>query len=135
MSRSGYSDDLDSRDLAMWRGRVASATRGQRGQRLFRELAAAMDAMPEKALIADSLVDADGDFCALGVVGKARGVDVTKLDAEDPAGVGEAFDIASCLAQEIVYMNDEWGSCHETPAERWARMRRWVASQIKEQTS
>jgi hypothetical protein len=29
MSRSGYSDDLDPRDLAMWRGQVASIIRGK----------------------------------------------------------------------------------------------------------
>lgn len=35
--RSGYSDacDMDQRDLAMWRGRVASAIRGKRGTGLM----------------------------------------------------------------------------------------------------
>jgi hypothetical protein len=36
MSRSGYSDDND--DVALWRGRVASATRGKRGQAVARRL-------------------------------------------------------------------------------------------------
>jgi len=41
MSRSGYSDDCEGSELAMWRGQVASAKRGKRGQRFFRELVAA----------------------------------------------------------------------------------------------
>ena len=56
MSRSGYTDDLDD-DLAMgrWRGMVASATRGRRGQKLLTDLLAALDAMPEKALVAKQI--------------------------------------------------------------------------------
>lgn len=50
MSRSGYSDDCEN--IAMWRGVIASATRGKRGQRFFRDLVTALDAMPEKALVA-----------------------------------------------------------------------------------
>lgn len=109
---------------------VASAARGQRGQRLFREMLAALDAMPEKALVAGELATNDGDVCALGALGVARGIDMGKIDPEDPAQVGEAFDIADCLAQEIVYMNDEWGDYGETPEQRWARMRKWVAGKI-----
>jgi hypothetical protein len=45
MSRSGYSDDLDPLALGRWRGRVASAMRGKRGQAFLREMLAAMDAM------------------------------------------------------------------------------------------
>lgn len=55
MSRSGYSDDLDSWSMIRWRGAVTSATRGARGQAFFREMLAALDAMPEKKLIADDL--------------------------------------------------------------------------------
>ena len=59
MSRSGYTDYDDS-DFAnwnhiRWRGQVASATRGKRGQQFFRDLIAALDAMPTKVLITDDL--------------------------------------------------------------------------------
>lgn len=60
MSRSDYSEDLDMWDLIRWRGQVASAIRGKRGQKLLRDLAAALDAMPVKALIADELQTEDG---------------------------------------------------------------------------
>lgn len=55
MSRSGYTDDDDD-PLATgrWRAQVRSAIRGKRGQAFLRELIAALDAMPEKALITEN---------------------------------------------------------------------------------
>lgn len=131
MSRSGYSDDCDGWELALYRGQVASATNGKRGQKLLRELADAMDAMPVKELIAEEL-EQDGAHCALGVVGAMRGIDMSKIDPAESEQVAEAFDIARQLAQEIVYMNDEWGDYGETPEARWTRMRKWVQEQIKD---
>ncbi len=126
MSRSGYSDDLDDNwQLIKWRGQVASAIRGKRGQACLREMLAALDAMPEKALIAHEL-ELAGDVCALGALGKARGLDMAKLDPEEPDDVAAAFNIASPLAREIVYENDE-GPYGETAEQRWKRMREWVA--------
>lgn len=139
MSRSGYSDDGDN--LAMWRGMVASATRGKRGQQFFRDLLAALDAMPKKRLIAHELQQADGEVCAIGALGAARGVDMAKIDPECPEQVAPLFNIAECLAQEVVYMNDERFDYHwdrqthtrieYTPEERWGNMRAWVAEQIR----
>lgn len=142
MSRSGYVDDIDD-DLAAgrWRAQVKSATRGKRGQAFLKELAAAMDAMPVKELIADELIDDEGQCCTIGVVCKARGVDVSKIDYEDPEQVGNAVNIARPLAAEIEYENDEyqqwsrdadgkWIQDGETPAARWTRMRKFVESQI-----
>lgn len=141
MSRSGYVDDLDQRDLAMYRGRVASAIRGKRGQAFLRELAAAMDAMPIKTLIAGELISATGDCCAIGVVCKARGVDVKPIDYDDPDQVGAAVGIDRVMAAEVEYANDEcaefrkdesgrW-NLSETPAQRWHRMRKWVENNLK----
>lgn len=58
MSRSGYIDDYDDDNgsLAMYRGQVASAMRGKRGQAFLRGLLSALDEMPEKRLIAGHLV-------------------------------------------------------------------------------
>lgn len=135
MSRSGYSDEVDDQQaFAMYRGRVASATRGKRGQEFFKALAAAMDAMPVKALIANSLENDHGNVCALGALGDARGVDLSAIDPEDAVTVAQVFDIAVCLAREVVYMNDEGYASYfdENPAERWTRMRQWVERQIKQ---
>lgn len=129
MSRAGYSDDCDQWSLIRWRGQVASAIRGARGQAFLRELIAALDAMPEKALVADVLEEA-GNVCAIGSVGLVRGIDMAKLDPEDPDGIAAAFGIAPQMVREIEYMNDEatWG---EEPAERWQRMRVWAIGNLK----
>lgn len=60
------------------------------------------------------------------------------LDPSEPEQVAAAFDIAPQLAEEIVYMNDEYfdfeyvGNVRTdiTPEKRWEKMREWVAKQI-----
>lgn len=144
MSRSGYTDDNDN-PLATgrWRAQVRSAMRGRRGQAFLQELAASMDAMPVKELIAEELIDADGSCCTIGVVCKSRGVDVAKVDYDDASSVGAAVGIAYQMVAEIEYENDECGErwdrdeatgkyehVTETSAERWQRMRAWVERQL-----
>lgn len=142
MSRSGYSDDIDSswRHIS-WRGAVASAIRGARGQAFLKEMLAALDALPEKRLIAGDLaVEPTPLFwrwgeplqvCAIGSVGKARGLDMSQIDPEDPSQVARAFGIAEALAQEIEFENDQDFSWkNESPERRFARMRAWVVSCI-----
>lgn len=129
MSRHGYSDDLDTTTLNLYRGRVANAVRGKRGQQFLRELADALDAMPIKELIYGELVSEEGDVCAIGAVCKARGLDVSKIDYEEPDEVAKAVGIATCMAAEIEFTNDDW-SYSESPAKRWQRMRKWVEEQI-----
>lgn len=161
MSRSGYSDgEGDNWSLIRWRGAVRSALTGARGQAFLRELAAAMDAMPVKELVAGEL-EADGAFCALGVVGKARGVNLSTIDTENWRQLSEAFGIAESMAREVMYENDEcvvdgtwvtteicgpvrpdypdWGlhtrsrflPASNTGALRWHHMRKWVEEQIQ----
>jgi len=133
MSRSGYDDCCDfDWQLIMYRGQVANATRGKRGQLMFRELKAALESMPVKQLIEGKL-ELSGEVCALGALGQARGLDMSQLDPEDAQQVGNAFDIARQLAAEVMYENDEGIWSHpEEPEHRWHRMHRWVSSQIKE---
>lgn len=134
MSRSGYNEDGDDQwSLIMWRGQVASAIRGKRGQAFLRELVEALDAMPEKTLIAHELHKA-GAVCAIGSVGAKRGVDMEKLDPDDYDSIAAAFGIARQLVQEIEFMNDEyeWHG-NDTPEKRWQRMRDWAANQLKSQ--
>jgi hypothetical protein len=142
MSRSGYSDDCGGWDLICWRGAVKSALSGKRGQAFLIELRDAMDAMPEKRLVTDTL-EADGQFCTLGVLGAKRGLDMRKIEAHCPETVSEAFGIARAMASEIVFENDEHPGHHEqqadgsykwvaeSPERRWHRMRKWVDSHIK----
>lgn len=129
MSRSGYSDDCeDNWANICWRGAVASAMKGARGQAFLNELIVALDALPEKKLIKDDL-EAEGAVCAIGAVGKARGIDMTKLDPHESGQVAGAFGIAPAMAQEIVYMNDEW-FWKQTPEERFDAMRKWAKDEV-----
>jgi len=163
MSRSGYSDDYGDDDplaLGRYRAQVMSAIRGKRGQALLRELLVALDAMPDKCLVAGEL-EADGQFCALGVVGQARGINLASIDTYDVESLGTKFNIAEQLAREIMWVNDEhvsdhrwveieicgpvrqrhpdWGRHRQTVRvpnehageERWQTVRKWVASHIK----
>lgn len=133
MSRSGYTDEWDE-STAMWRGVIASATRGKRGQAFFRFLVDALDAMPVKRLIAGALgtEEPEGDVCALGCLARQKGATLEEDDTEDYRKLGETFDIAEQLAQEVMYWNDDAGPyAGETPEERWARVRKWAASQIR----
>ena len=131
MSRSGYTDDCEGWDLIRWRGAVNSAIKGARGQAFLKEMLTALDAMPEKKLIAGELAEGDA-VCALGAVGKARGVAMDGIDPEDRERVARAFGIAEALAAEIVFENDQdFYYSKETPEERFARMRRWIEGQIE----
>lgn len=135
MSRSGYSDDYDGNDdqwaQIRWRGAVESSIRGRRGQALLRELLEALDAMPEKRLIADDLITPSGEVCALGALGVKRGIadDLKTKDPWDYPNLANIFGVAAPLIQEIEWMNDEgvWGA---TPEQRWLNMRAWVAGRI-----
>jgi hypothetical protein len=131
MSRSGYSEDCWGWDLIRWRGAVASSIRGKRGQAFLRELAEALDALPEKRLIAHEL-QSGNSVCAIGSVGLKRGIDMSGLDPDYPEEIAQTFGVATPLVQEIEFMNDEsyWEA---TPEERWQVMRDWVASHIREE--
>ena len=130
--RSGLVEagELDQKDYAMWRGRVASSIRGRRGQQLLRDALAALDAMPAKRLIPEAIVE-DGDVCLLGAVANARGMPaVNLLDPEDHDDLSKKFNVAACLIREIEYVNDEEGRAEETPEERFIRVRKWIERHI-----
>lgn len=147
MSRSGYTDDYEDNSLHLYRGAVASAIKGRRGQAFLKEMLAAMDAMPVKRLVAGELEEPDQvpcshwglyetqAVCAIGTVGQARGVDMSRLDPEDADGVASKFGIAEAMAREIVYMNDEGNWYPETPEQRFDRMRKWIVSEIRAEPS
>jgi hypothetical protein len=134
MSRSGYIDDSDYDQWAMirWRGAVASAFRGKRGQAFLREMLAALDALPEKRLLVDELQDPyDSNLvCAIGAVGRIRGVDMQALDPEDHDDIAAVFNISHDMACEIMFTNDEGFGWQVTPEERFYRMRAWIVGEL-----
>lgn len=137
VGRSGYSDDVENWSLIRWRGQVASAIRGKRGQAFLRELIEALDALPEPRLIPNNLEHA-GNVCAIGSVGLKRGVDMSVIDIDDYDKIAAVFGIAHQLVQEIEFMNDEgygdWDSesrqIVRTPEGRWSFMRAWAVSNL-----
>lgn len=132
MSRSNYSEDVgDEWQFIRWRGAVTSAIYGRRGQAFLAEMLAAMDALPEHKLVANEL-EVEGAVCAIGAVGRSRGIDMAKLDPEDSETIAGRFGIADALAREIAYENDEGSYRLETPEERFARMRAWVDAHVVE---
>jgi hypothetical protein len=139
VSRSGYSDDEERYpgQYALHDQRVRNAIRGERGQEFLRELVAALDAMPVKSLAAYTVAH-EGEFCALGCVGGARGLDLSPVSGPD---MGEWWDwstewlrdklgLSDTLAREVVYRNDDAGPRDETGEARWQRVRSWAASHI-----
>jgi len=141
MSRHGYVEFDGDDPLAegRWRGAMLSALRGKRGQAFLRELLEAINAIPDKLLVANKFTRG-GEVCALGSVAVRRGIDLTEFepgegedswdDDVDHDALAAKFGIASCMAREIMYENDE-GGWRETPQERWKRVRDWVIRNIR----
>lgn len=157
MSRSGYCEDGDGDNwsLICYRGAVNAAIKGHRGQMFLAELLAVLDAMPEKVLVAGDL-EADGQFCALGIAGKARGCNLASINTYDHDALSNTFNIAESLAREIMWINDEsigehrwervetfgplqpWEDRHpyirvknaDAGFRRWQAVREWVAANI-----
>jgi hypothetical protein len=141
VSRSGYVDYYDDHwQLGIWRGQVASAIRGRRGQAFLRELIEALDALPEKRLIRGALQTVPAfippnialpQVCAIGAVGVRRGIDLDRLDQQAPRVIADALGIAHQLVSEIEYMNDD-AAWTATPESRWHAMRAWAIRNLRE---
>lgn len=140
MSRSEYTNDgEDQLALNRWRGAVKSAIRGRRGQAFLREMLEALDALPEKRLAKDVLVQ-EGEVCALGAVAVKRSLDVSGIDLEDYEAhyqISQTFGIANALAREIMWCNDEnyffdgMFVREPTPEQRYEIVRSWVVRAIR----
>lgn len=115
----------------MWRGAVKRAIQGKRGQAFLAEMLAALDALPQKRLIEERLIEG-GEVCAIGSVGLKRGLDMSGLDVENHDQLAKAFGIAPALVQEIEFINDDDFRCssQESPEQRFARVRAWVARHL-----
>ncbi|MGB1013393.1 MAG: hypothetical protein ACPG4T_04600 [Nannocystaceae bacterium] len=135
-SRSGYSDDGWGSREERWqgiryRGAVASALRGKRGQKFLRDLIEALDAMPVKKLISGGPVTPDG-CCAMGAVMLLRGLEVSSQYDSLAAQLAEPLDIAEAMAQEIAFENDGDLDYIKSDADRWTKMRRWAEGNLND---
>lgn len=135
MSRSGYNDDCGGWELNLWRGAVASAIKGKRGQAFLRELLFALEGMSDKRLIAHELQDEEGQVCAIGRVGQARGTPMSDLDPTYSDAIAKRFGVAEALVKELEFINDDdfgFERYHgrDTPEDRWRRVHAWVKAHI-----
>ena len=126
MNRSDYSDDTGS---PLWRQAVHIATYSKRGQVFLKELLIALDALPRKELITSVLQDESGAVCAVGSVGRLRGLSIEENTECDRYEISQLFDIAPALAAEIMFVNDDWYG-HVDPATRYIKMRSWVIAHL-----
>ncbi len=132
MSRHGYVEECDDYWQSIrWSGAIKRALRGRRGQAFLRDLVVALDALPAPRLIGEELENENGEFCALGAVGRVRGLDMSKLDTEDHHALSAAFGIPRTLAAEVMYENDEGAG---TPERRFAHVRRWALRNLRPET-
>ena len=115
---------------------LEAAISGKRGQVLLRDLLAALDAMPEKLLIASDFVWPDGKCCALGALGLARGMNSEDLNALGNNLVKTAREFAAPPSLIVaIWRENDAGPCvgrrtYQFQNSRWIYMRAWVASKI-----
>lgn len=157
MGRSGYDDDGDceSNYYLLYPSIVRRATNGKRGQEFFKSLTSALEALPEKRLVPNELETETGGVCALGALGRVRGVELAKLDPDNVGEVAKAFRVAETLVREVTHANDDefrhyekriplywvptlqdqWRvepalRIPETPEERYHRVLDWARSKV-----
>jgi hypothetical protein len=120
-------------------GALKSALRGQRGQRLLRDLVAGLDSLPTPELSAGALEDeATGCCCAFGAVRRYRGAAAVPLwfhpmeEDLDPPHFAEPFDVAPALTWAVVAANEEWSTSNKEAyrRRRWERVRAWAVRHL-----
>ncbi len=152
MGRSGYSEWDDYDEASQWAmirqsGARKAALRGKRGQAFLRRLAAALDAMPVKALIAipeypegenadaaGRLGSPAGAVCVLGSLAAACGMKPHEIDATKHNDLAKMFDVAPTIVRDLEWENDQTyatGPDGATEDERrWKCLRHWVDENI-----
>lgn len=145
MSRSGFyeMDDWDQESiLAMGRnaGRIASATRGRRGQAFLKTALKALDQMEDKRLAGNTFgVGDDGCMCLMTSIatetghGSVLSVGRDSDDDEICADMAAEFDVSEVLVRDLVWDND--ANAPRDPAKRWQWMRDRIESKIAKEAA
>lgn len=157
MSRIGDYDEWDDEEGALRQGRWERNTRttieGKRGQKVLRELEAALVALPVKELT-DKLfwhepdqmgrdiaaawgVEAAPQVCVLGAYARHKGIAYDDAEWLNPESVGEVapwaedkLGMAYTLAWNLMWENDE-GWMGVNPRRRYDGILTWVRTKIK----
>jgi len=132
MSRINITYDEDyPGQFELWQANCRRSLQGKTGQKELRALRDALLALPDKRLIHGSLVDEDGEVCAVGAYARHKGLDLQKFDPEDNTDdVGIEAGMPTLVAWKVVEMNDDYLSRHLTPEQRYEKMLEWVNGQI-----
>jgi len=154
--RLNYCDDEDfPGQFMLWQANCHRSVNGKKGQAFLRRVEAALLAMPEKRLIREAIVEADGDVCALGSVAVHEGKEVSPELDYDPEDFGMKLGAPRLVAWRLVEINDIQcdydyltaqgplpinrggfsGAGYSvrvnvTPEERYERVLAWVRSQL-----
>lgn len=152
--RVSEEEDFDNQ-AALWEANLGRSLKGRKGQAALRELEAALLALPEKRLIADDMVSADGSVCALAALAQHRGYqgDMTlpkQPDWDNPDDANSPFwdefeyveavegamvkiaadlGIPPMVAKAIIYENDD--DYVKTPEDRYQKVLHWTQRQIQ----
>lgn len=145
MSRSSYSDDYGDDfpgQINLYRANVERSIRSKDGQARLRELKAALEALPTKALEAEIFAEGTREqprVCALGAWALHRsGGDIEAAHAMVPLD-GDDHDTYEALkdygwprlvVMEAIYENDEGTWNIQTPEQRYAYMMRWLDANL-----
>ena len=120
-------------EYELQRANMRRSGQGARGQRALREIEAALIDLPAKRLIHGTLIDDNGDVCAIGAYGRHKRIDLAPYDPEDSVHVGILGGMPRLVAWQVVEMNDVGRTV--TPEERYDRVLAWVRTQLKDGTS
>lgn len=128
---------------------MKQAIKGKKGQRILKELEAALLALPDKRLISDGFATPEGDVCAMAALMLSRtlaagasrqdamGIMKKQIDFdpqsgwESISGPSEVLKICEPLVWAIVEQNDE--CCGKTPEQTYNRVLAWTRSNIKQE--
>jgi hypothetical protein len=129
--------------LALWEHNVDASIKGKRGQKVLRELEAALEALPERRLIYGALATREGDVCAIGALAKAKGVLPVALisrheyetlgpneDWTESVDAGKRCGMTGVLAWAVGSLNDvDLG--HVDPEARYWAVLKWVRKNLQ----
>jgi hypothetical protein len=136
--RISWSDDEEHPGQSdLWQANCRRSLNGRAGQSELRALREALLKLPDKRLSQGSLVDEEGDVCAIGAYAKAKGLDLNQFDPEEETdAVGIEAGMPPLVAWKVVEMNDVEFASHShsfspiSPEQRYSKMLAWVESQI-----
>lgn len=159
--RISYSEDEDRPgQFALWQANCRRSLKGKAGQAALRDLEAALLALPDKRLIADRVIDAEGDVCAIGALAKYKGRDLLaepnlyedgEFDGDgEMEEIGMELGMPRLVAWKVVCRNDveidghyerlpgpaRWYGDYPqvyvpiTPEARYEKMLAWVRAQL-----